>query len=125
MNLSHVSCCNGQFDNAFVSNLSMNRFVKRVSSTVLCGCVSISKGHKMAKQTFKCFDCNNEYKNKSSLRRHINTAHLNKRFVCIECNKEYKRNIDFLKHRVKHHQSLIIKNSERNISYKSKPTHSI
>ena len=56
------------------------------------------KWFNMECERFKCNDCSNAYKNKSSLKRHINTVHLNQRFICGHCHKAYMRNIDFLKH---------------------------
>ena len=57
---------------------------------------------------YKCGGYENTYKSKSSLTRHINSVHFHRRYVCSQCSKEYVRNIDFLKHRIKCHQPLII-----------------
>ena len=62
-------------------------------------------------------------KNKSSLRRHINTVHLNQRFICGHCHKSYMRNIDFLKHRIHCHQPVILQQGPDNIErVAQKPT---
>ena len=66
-------------------------------------------------ERFKCNDCSNTYKNKSSLRRHINSVHLNQRYICGHCQKAYMRNIDFLKHRIHCHQSVILQQGPENI----------
>ena len=70
----------------------------------------------------KCSECENTYKNKSSLKRHINTVHFHRRFVCGQCNKEYVRNIDFLKHRINCHQPIILKQNEDNVIVHTPPS---
>ena len=70
---------------------------------------------------YKCGECDNASKNKSSLKRHINTVHFHRRFVYGQCNKEYVRNIDFLKHRVNCHQPIILKQNEDNIVVETSP----
>ena len=51
----------------------------------------------MESPRFLCGQCNAGYKNKSSLRRHINVVHNQKRFVCNICSKDYSRNVDYIK----------------------------
>ena len=70
---------------------------------------------------FLCGRCNNGYKTKSSLRRHINSVHNNRRFTCGYCQKEYVRKVDFIKHITKYDQPLILKQSHDNIDME-KPT---
>ena len=70
---------------------------------------------------YRCELCDNTYKNKSSLKRHTNSAHFHRRYVCGKCNKEYIRNIDFLKHKIKCNQPLILEQNSENIS-NSKPS---
>ena len=72
---------------------------------------------------FLCGQCNNGYKNKSSLRRHINSVHNNRRFTCGHCQKEYVRKVDFIKHITKYHQPLILKQSHDNIDMKNHTEH--
>ena len=62
-----------------------------------------------------CCQCNNGYKNKSSLRRHINSVHNNRKFVCGHCQKEYMRKVDFVKHTTKYHQPIILNQGPENI----------
>ena len=71
---------------------------------------------------FLCGQCNNGYKNKSSLRRHINSVH-NRRFVCGHCHKEYIRNVDYIKHISKFNQPLILKQHQRNTDVSNAPAH--
>ena len=70
---------------------------------------------------YKCGECNNAYRNKSSLQRHINSCHNNHRYICSSCNKSYVRRSDFIKHTTKYHQPLILKQSEENINLHPKP----
>ena len=70
---------------------------------------------------YKCGECNNAYKNKSSLQRHINSCHNNRRYICSSCNKSYVRRSDFIKHTTKYHQPLILKQSEENINLHPTP----
>ena len=72
---------------------------------------------------FLCGQCNNGYKNKSSLRSHINSVHNNRRYVCGHCHKEYIRNVDYIKHISKFYQPLILKQDKNNIEVSNAPTH--
>ena len=75
---------------------------------------------------FKCRDCDNIYKIKYSLKRHINSCELNRVYVggLYEIHKEYIMNIDFLKHRVKFHQPVIFQEGRDHIST-TKPSTSL
>ena len=68
-----------------------------------------------------CGQCNNGYKNKSSLRLRINSARNNRRFTCGHCQKEYVRKVNFIKHITKYHQHLILNQDHDNIDME-KPT---
>ena len=70
----------------------------------------------MESPRFLCGQCNAGYKNKSSLRRHINVVHNQKRFVCNICLKDYSRNVDYIKHIVKMHQPIIMQQDKTNIT---------
>ena len=70
----------------------------------------------MESPRFLCGQCNAGYKNKSSLRRHINVVHNQKRFVCNICSKDYSRNVDYIKHIVKMHQPIIMQQNQNNIT---------
>ena len=78
----------------------------------------------MDDRKFLCGQCNNGYKNKSSLRRHINSIHNEKRYICGTCNKAYIRNMDYIKHITKFHQPLICKQGPELITSTPQPTSS-
>ena len=65
---------------------------------------------------YKCDDCDKTHNSKSSLKRHINSVNFHRRYVCGNCNKEYVRNIDFLCHRSKCHQPIIMSQNLENIN---------
>ena len=50
--------------------------------------------------TFKCKLCENTYKHKRTLKRHILTIHENFKIKCDKCGKEFKRN-EYLKKHIK------------------------
>ena len=77
----------------------------------------------MDDRKFLCGQCNNGYKNKSSLRRHINSIHNEKRYICGTCNKAYFRNVDYIKHITKFHQPLICKQGPENVEVISTTAH--
>ena len=77
----------------------------------------------MDKIKYLCGQCNSGYAHKSSLKRHINSAHNNRRYICSTCQKEYIRKADFIAHRSKFQIALIIKQSKDNISYTRPPEH--
>ena len=77
----------------------------------------------MDDRKFLCGQCNNGYKNKSSLRRHINSIHNEKRSICGTCNKAYFRNVDYIKHITKFHQPLICKQGPENVEVISATAH--
>ena len=70
---------------------------------------------------YKCDQCDNTYKSKSSLKRHMNSIHFHRRYVCGNCKKEYVRNIDFLTHKIKCCQPIIMKQDDDNITYTKQP----
>ena len=77
----------------------------------------------MDKIKYLCGQCNSGYAHKSSLKKHINSAHNNRRYICSICQKEYIRKVYFIAHRSKFHQPLIVKQSKDNISYTPPPEH--
>ena len=77
----------------------------------------------MDKFKYFCGHCNSGYSHKSSLKRHINSAHNNRRYVCSVCQKEYIRKPDFISHMSKFHQPLIVKQSNNNISFSPSTAH--
>ena len=70
-----------------------------------------------------CGQCNNGYKNKSSLRRRINSARNNRRFTCGHCQKEYVRKVNFIKHITKY-QHLILNQDHDNTDMEKPTVHS-
>ena len=96
---------------------SQSLSLSHLSCTVSCYTVLILR---MENPKFLCRECGAGYKNKSSLRRHINVIHNNKRYVCGKCNKQYNRNADYIKHITRYHQPLIIEPSFDNISTTTK-----
>ena len=74
----------------------------------------------MEDKKYLCGQCNSGYKNRSSLRRHINIVHNDKRYICGNCNKAYARKADYIKHITKYHQPLICTQAPENIEYSAK-----
>ena len=71
----------------------------------------------MDRNKYICGHCNQSFKHKSSLRRHINTIHNEKRFICGICNKKYTRNVDYISHISKTHPPLIMEQGSENVTY--------
>ena len=42
-------------------------------------------------KTFKCLECEKEYKRKHDLGRHVKSAHRLKSYMCVECDQSQKR----------------------------------
>lgn len=54
---------------------------------------------------FNCTQCEMQYKDKSSLKRHVETKHqgIVKLVPCPDCPKKYTSKANLMKHRRKHH----------------------
>ena len=72
---------------------------------------------------FTCHQCHRTYTWKSNLRRHINSAHMDKNYKCDCCNKNFKRKEYLNRHMTKNHSAKnIFSNMLDCVSMENTPT---